>query len=337
MSDGVENELFNQDVAETPIVMFARAKREGSHCLISMEGASGTGKTYSALKLGRGLVGPTGRLALLDTETGRGKIYANMDQGYDYGELTPPFTPERYVASIKAAEKQDVQCLIIDSASHEWEGIGGLIEIADSGKTKSGRSLEGLAKWAKPKARHKRFIQTLLASRLHLIICLRVKEKLVQRKGDKGKDEIVSAGWFPVQDKYFPYEMTVRLFFPDGGQKGVPMLSKCPSDLLGAFQGESVVSIDTGARIADWVQGGEPVDPEFVTLKREAEEAAEGGSSVLTAFWKRITKGQRAKIVSLGPNLRSIAESADKDQAEDEPDLTTGVPSFASDDNQLEE
>lgn len=312
------------------IVTFERAKREGSHVLISMEGQSGTGKTYSAILLGRGIVGPNGKLGMLDTETGRGKYYADLAGGYEYGELTPPFSPERYVAGIKAAEAAGIECLIIDSGSHEWEGLGGLIDIADSGKTKSGSALTGLAKWAKPKGRHKRFMQTLLTTRMHLIICLRAKEKLIQRKGADGKEEIVSAGWFPVQDKYFSYEMTARLFFPDGGPKGAPDLVKCPADLLGAFPAGGLVSVDAGARIAEWVRGGVPIDTEFNDLKREAEEAADGGATVLAAYWKRLTPSQRKKIERIGPNLRSIADTADREAAEQQQDETDGVPSFAN-------
>lgn len=318
---------MSDETEQGSIVTFARAQREGSHLLASMEGASGSGKTYSAIMLGRGLVGPKGRLGLLDTETGRGKIYADLAGGYDYGELTPPFTPERYVAAIKSAEAAKLDCLIIDSGSHEWEGIGGLIEIADSGKTKSGAALTGLAKWAKPKARHKRFMQELLTTRMHLIICLRVKEKLVQRKGSDGKEEIVSLGWFPVQDKYFGYEMTVRLFFP-GGTRGVPDLSKCPEELLGAFPAGGQISIDTGARIADWVRGGVPVDAEMVSLKREAEEAAEGGGAVLDKFLLRLTKTQKDKLRPFGANLRSIATTADQ-EPETEDDGAGGIPSFS--------
>jgi len=164
---------------------------------------------------------------------------------------------------------------------------------------------------------------------MHIIICLRVKEKLIQRKDENGKEEIVSGGWFPVQDKYFGYEMTVRLFFPDGGKKGVPTLAKCPQDLLGAFPEGGQVSINTGARIAEWVHGGVPVDAEFVALKREAEEAAEGGAAVLSVYWKRLAPAQREKIKAIGPNLRSIAEQADKDAAsETESEEGEGLPSF---------
>lgn len=306
------------------IVTFEKARREGSHVLISMEATSGRGKTLSALLLGRGLVGPEGKLGLLDTETGRGKIYAGrIPGGYEYGELTPPYSPERFIAGIKAAQNAGLECLIIDSASLEWEGIGGIGEIAESGKSSSGGELKGLAKWAKPKARHKRFVQTLLTTRMHIIVCLRAKEKMLQVGGD-----IVSGGWVPVQEKFFGYEMTVRLSFPEGGKPGIPDLVKCPEDLLGAFIPGQQVSTESGARIAQWVKGGVPVDQEVIALKREAEEAAEGGEAVLDAFILRLPKSKKASLAPFGANLRSIAKTADAEAAENAEE-GSGVPSFA--------
>lgn len=311
------------DFEDGPIVTFSRAQREGSHCLISMEANSGEGKTYSAILLMRGLVGPKGNFGLLDTETGRGKIYANMAGGYEYGELTPPYTPERYIAAIKAAEAAKLDGLIIDSGSHEWEGIGGIGEIAEASKT------GGLNKWAKPKARHKKFVQALLATRMHIIVCLRAKEKMLQRAGADGKEEIVSGGWVPVQEKGFKFEMTVRLFFAGGGKKGVPELLKCPEDLLGAFPEGQQICVETGAKIAEWVHGGVPIDPEYAALKAEAEEAAEGGETVLDAFIKNLPRSKKDKLRLIGPNLRSIAKAADQEDAEELLRQTPGaVPSF---------
>jgi hypothetical protein len=305
------------------IVTFCRAKREGSHVLISMEATSGRGKTHSALLLGRGIVGPTGKLGLLDTETGRGKIFAEtIPGGYEYGELTPPFSPERYVSAIKNAADAGLECLIIDSASHEWEGIGGIGEIAEGAKTSSGGEMKGLAKWAKPKARHKRFVQALLTTRMHIIVCLRAKEKLIQNG-----TTIVSGGWVPVQEKMFGYEMTVRLFFPEGVKPGVPELVKCPADLMAAFTPGAQVSVESGARIADWVRGGAPVDEELFALKSNAEEAAEGGGEVLDKYLLTLTKGQKAKLAPFGANLRSIAQTADKEAA-DSQGSDDGIPSF---------
>lgn len=292
------------------IVTFGRAVRKGSHVIIGLYGESGSGKTYSAILLGRGLAGPTGKLALLDTETGRGLIYAKVAGGYDYAELTPPFTPERYSEAVKAAEAAGYDVLVIDSASHEWEGLGGILETADASNK------QGLVKWAAPKARHKKFVQTLLSTRMHLVLCLRAKEKMVQaRNPATGKEEIVSQGFVSVQDKRFIYETTVQLFMRGNGKRGTYAVEKCPEDLLGAFPEGARVSVQTGQAIAEWVAGGAPIDHAVEALKREAEEAAAGGTEAFRAWWASdAVKPRRAALRDALPNLQSIAAEADAER-----------------------
>jgi AAA domain len=293
------------------IVTFTKAQRKNTHVLLSILGMSGSGKTYSAILIARGLVGPQGKVAMLDTESGRGLIYANMAGGFDHADLTAPYTPERYIEAIKAAESSGYDALIIDSASAEWEGIGGTLELADSGTSKDGKALTGLIKWSQPKARHKRWIQALLNTRMHLILCLRAKEKLVQKGG-----EIVSGGFVSVQDKRFIYEMTTQIFLPNDVERdkiGIPRLDKCPEDLLPAFPPGERISIETGKRIAEWVAGGAPVDHEAEKLRREAEEAAEGGTAVLESMWNRLGKEQRQKLKPYMENCKSIAKTADEE------------------------
>ena len=295
------------------IVSFTRAQREGAHVIITLFGMSGSGKTYSAILLARGLAGPSGKVAFLDTETGRGKIYSNLTN-FDYAELSPPFTPERHTEAIKVAEQAGYDVLVIDSLSHCWEGLGGVLEIADAGKNKDGEPLQGLVKWANPKARHKRFVNALLTSRMHLIICLRAKEKLKQVKIN-GKNEIVSEGYFSIQDKRFIYETTVQLFMPheDPRRLGIPRLDKCPEDLLAAFPANERISVKTGEMIAAWVKGGIPVDHALESLRHEAEEAADGGTKVLRVFWDRLGKEQQRSLKPYMENFKSIAETADAD------------------------
>lgn len=300
----------------SPIVRFAPAVRKGSHVLIALYGFSGCGKTLSAVYIARGLVGPQGKIAMIDTETGRGLIYASEAGGFDYAELTPPFTPERYVEAIKSAETAGYDVLILDSASHCWEGIGGIIDTAEASNQK------GLVKWANPKARHKKFVHQLLNTRMHLLICMRAKEKLVQitanniakYPGTKVGD-IVSEGFVSIQDKRFIYEMTLQLYLPvptkAGERRGVPVIEKCPKDLLGAFPADKQISIVTGERIREWVKGGAPVDHALAALKQRAEEEAAKGMKALNAWWKSISDDEAARVKPLIPNLRSIAQEAD--------------------------
>src|ERR1700678_2154995 len=106
------------------------ASRSDSKALIGLYGQSGSGKTMGALLLCRALVGPTGKLVMIDTESGRGSLYADViPGGYEVIELDAPFSPDRYIEAIAAAEKTGADCIVIDSISHEWEGQGGISDM----------------------------------------------------------------------------------------------------------------------------------------------------------------------------------------------------------------
>ena len=82
---------------------FRKAIREQTSILLALAGSSGSGKTFSALRIARGLVGPTGRVAMIDTEAARALHYADRFD-FDHGDLKPPFSPEAYAIAIMAAE-----------------------------------------------------------------------------------------------------------------------------------------------------------------------------------------------------------------------------------------
>jgi RecA/RadA recombinase len=105
------------------------AVREKIGLLFGIAGASGSGKTYSALTLARGIANGTGRIAVIDTEAGRALHYAPPPSAkadgvktFDFLHLDfqPPFTPERYIEAIRACEEAGATVIVIDSMSHEW-------------------------------------------------------------------------------------------------------------------------------------------------------------------------------------------------------------------------
>ena len=122
---------------------FRKATRRTVPLLISISSVSGGGKTFSALLLAAGLAGPDGRVGMIDTENGRGEMYSDspgirkaLQNGYDYIRFDPPYTPERYIEHIEAAEQAGITVCIVDSGSHEWEGIGGVAESAEKAEAK---------------------------------------------------------------------------------------------------------------------------------------------------------------------------------------------------------
>jgi hypothetical protein len=293
----------------TGIINIAPATREGSHILLSLTGPSGSGKTYTGLEIGRGLVGPKGRIGFLDTETGRGRLYSDVTQ-YDYAELTPPFTPQRMIAAIDAFEAHGCDCLIIDSASHEWEGVGGCHDIAEASKK------QGLLKWAAPKAQHKRFVSRLLSARMHIITTLRAREKFTQaRDPETGREVILNTGYHEVQERNFIFEQTVSVLLLGGGRK---IVTKCPAPLVPAFgpvgvESDGWLNRATGEFMATWVAGGKPVDEAWEAVRREAMEAAQNGTETYRAFFNRLSKAEMTRLLPEHSNLKSIAQQADDD------------------------
>ena len=89
------------------ILNIAPAERAGAHLLIQLYGPPRSGKTYTALRVARGMVGPKGQIGVLDTESGRARLYSDkVPGGFVVGELTPP--RETVVGTVKAPLKKRI-------------------------------------------------------------------------------------------------------------------------------------------------------------------------------------------------------------------------------------
>src|SRR5258707_13953722 len=117
------------------------------------------------------MVGSQGKIGMLDTESGRARLYSDkVPGGFVVGELTPPYTPRRYLEAIEEFLHYGVDILVVDSFSHCWEGPGGVLEMADQAE-EQGR--KGLAQWLGPQRAFKMMISFMLSSRLHMNHCTR--------------------------------------------------------------------------------------------------------------------------------------------------------------------
>lgn len=270
---------------------------------IAISGPSGSGKTCSALLMAAGLAGETGKVALIDTENGRGKLFADspiikaaIPNGYLYGELPAPFSPSRYIAAIDCAEREGVTVCVIDSGSHEWEGPGGCEEIAETAKKK----------WATAKGENRKYVYRLLYSPMHIIVCLRAREKT---KIIKGTNEHISLGILPVCEKNFMFEMLLSLQLEDKTHFAMPV--KVPDGLRDAFPGGRMLTREDGERIRQWIESGSNVDA-IERLKKRARLVAEEGTAAYAEFFGSLTKEQRKGLASAHAENKSVAEAADK-------------------------
>ena len=221
-----------------------KAERKMAKLRIGVSAPSGGGKTYSALLIAKGLVGDWKKIALIDTENGSGELYSELGE-YNIITLEAPFSPEIYAEAIKACEDAGMEAIVIDSATHEWDGKGGCLEIVDS---LGGRYQD----WAKVTPRHRGFLEAILASSAHVITTTRRKQDYAMNQDQSGKVKVEKLGMKEVQREGFEYELTIAF---DIDIKHNTVASK---DRTGLFMDKPdfVITEETGVTLKEWAESG---------------------------------------------------------------------------------
>jgi hypothetical protein len=232
------------------------ATRVGFSPLIAIYSESGCGKTMSALLLARGLAGPAGKIVVGDSESRRASLYADViPGGFETFSIDAPFSPARYCGALDAIWQSGAKVGVIDSGSHEWEGVGGVLDMAGENESKSGKT--GLHNWRLPKIEHAKFIQTLLRSPIPLIVCLRAKYKTRQGKDERGKTVIIKDDkTSPIQAEDFIFEATCHFEIL---QNHSILLTKCSHPgLKKCFPSDQTtpITVEHGEALAAWCSAG---------------------------------------------------------------------------------
>jgi len=193
-----------------------QATRESVKALVGLYSKSGAGKTHSALLMMRGLVGPKGRIAVIDTENRRSAIFADViPGGYSVIDLDPPFTAERYWEALDVAQA-NADGIVIDSFSHCWAGEGGLLDQHEAelermaGSDWKKREACKMTAWIRPKQAHKRLVERILRLKHPLIVCMRGEEKThIDKEG--GKTQVYTdKHCSPIGDPRFIFELLIH-------------------------------------------------------------------------------------------------------------------------------
>lgn len=238
---------------------FRPAVRENVPLLLGLAGGTGSGKTFSAMRLAKGIAG-TKKFAVIDTENGRARHYADQFK-FDVADLTAPFRPERYAEAIEAADTAGYPVIIVDSMSHEHTGDGGLLDWHEEEfQRMGGRNEVKVAAWIKPKTAHKQMVTRLLQVKAHVILCFRAEEKIEIAKVD-GKTVIQPKrsltgldGWIPISEKNLPYELTASLLLT-ADQPGVPKPIKLQEQHRELVRLDGPLGEGAGERLAAWAAG----------------------------------------------------------------------------------
>jgi hypothetical protein len=244
-------------------LVFTKAVRKRAKLKLAVSGVAGSGKTTAALEIATGLIGKDGgKIAVIDTERRSADLYAGLYE-FDSLGLDPPYTPERFIEAIEAAQDAGYAVCIIDSASHEWSGSGGCIDINEELAQAKFRGNTWSA-WSQTTPRHRAFLDAILQSNMHVIATMRSKEETVQ--GDDKK--VRKVGLKAEQRDGVSYEFSV--VFELEHQSHMAMATKDRTRLFGSDPFR--ISAKTGEKLYEWLQGGVDVGPTEAELAHKRRE-----------------------------------------------------------------
>jgi hypothetical protein len=288
---------------------FQKAIRKQIALKIALIGPSGAGKTYSALRLCKGLGGKT---AFLDTENGRGKFYAN-EFDYDYDVIEAPFNPEKYITKIQEAIDSGYENVIIDSASHEWMGKGGVLDIV------SNMTGNDFTRWKEPTRRHTNFVEALVQSPINLIVCLRGKDEYVLEENDKGKKVPKKIGMGAQMRDGLEYEMAVAFLIDQSNH--VATAVKDNTHIFDGTDGSRLFDVLTekhAQKLIEWANSGEKTKEKEVQKAKKEISKEEDTKALLDKIIERINSCQTyAEIKPIVIDAKKLFEEKEVDTVRD--------------------
>jgi len=242
------------------------AKRHQVKARIFIYGASGSGKTGTAMRLAHYLSGGTdttpGNFLVIDTENHSASLYA-LAEGesinparfrfeFQHLNLEPnQNAPKDFIEALNIAAELGVGAVVLDSATHEWQNILDRKTIKDAGGGNS------FTNWGPFTKEHLDFIDAVKHPPCHLIVTARGKEEFVAEKTETGKTTIRKLGIQPVQREGFGYELDINILMQqdDNGVNAIITKSRNPDLVSGK------IIVNPGKELAEqiliWAQVGD--------------------------------------------------------------------------------
>lgn len=280
---------------------FKKATKAQAKLRAAIFGPSGAGKTYTSMRVGKGLAGD-GRMGVIDSERMTASKYSDR---FDFDVLELDDTSVNgYIDAIQMAADEGFAVLIIDSLSHAWQQL--LDEIDKLAKAKyRGNTWSA---WSEGTPLQRKLIDAILRFPGHIIATMRSKTEW-QTTNENGKSRPVRVGLAPEQGKGVEYEFDLLI------EISTEHIANVIKDRTGKFQDKLIdkPGEDFGRELAKWLDDGVPAAKP--PLKSgDVEDAA----SIMTKASKAIAKAKNAQdIEKLATGIkRRLAEGAlTQDQA----------------------
>lgn len=262
---------------------FKPATRTQNRLRLVIDGAAGSGKTYTALRLAHDL---GKRVFVIDTQYGSAGLYAGETEDgrtWDFQHaVLPLYTVEWYEDAIHTAEKLGADVIVIDSLSSAWDDNGGILEQVDreaEKKTPNGTKTGTFSAWSKGAVLYKKLVRVILASPCHVIATLRTKTDYVMKPDENGRNRVRKVGLKPIQREGIDYEFDLG-FSMD--MANTATVTKTHSRLFPNGMEISQPGKETAERIRQWLsQAPEQVEniPPIEIQNTEAQLVVETNTS----------------------------------------------------------
>lgn len=237
--------------------LFKKAERKKSFLRLAITGPTGSGKTYSALRIAKGIAAASceEKIAFIDTEHGSAALYSDRFD-FDVAEMQEPYAVEKYARAMQESAKAGYKILIIDSLTHAWHQI--LEEVNKIAKTKySGNTFRA---WSEGSPLYNALINSILKYPGHVICGMRSKmEYSLEKNESTGKNTVVKHGLAVEQRNGIEYEFTMQL---EGTTDHIFTVTK---DRSGMFQ-DQIIEKPTeqlGADLFKWLNGEKVKNKDF--------------------------------------------------------------------------
>ncbi len=224
------------------------AVRQALKLRLALVGPPKSGKTMTALRFARKLAGPQGRILVFDTEHRSVSKYVGTEPGFQFDVIphVDDYSPETYCQVLELAAQNKYDVVILDSLSHAWMGPGGVLEIVDASgkKDKGGNKFAG---WAEGTPRHRRLIEAILGSPIHVISTMRSKVEW----GFDDRKRPVRLGMGVVQRDDTEYEFDILVDMDDA--TATVNLTRCPAIRGKVWREPTGACLDP---VIAWLDGG---------------------------------------------------------------------------------
>lgn len=284
------------------------ATREASRARILLDGAAGSGKTFTALLFAKVLGKST---LLFDSENKSSTKYSDRFQ-FNVVKLTD-FSPKNYTDAIKYGQQETEEVLVIDSISHAWAGEGGALELAETSKVKTGGNK--WAAWSLVTPDLNSLTNAILQCEKHLICTARVKTDW-ELSEEGGKKKYNKVGLATVARQEFDYEFDLHFrMIAEGTEHYLHVLKSRYSEIK---VGELIKNPDEAfaERLAKVISTGiSPEDAEKIKALAYYEKLAAQAVALKIKFNHHTEASDIETIKADGKKLRDEITAAEAKQA----------------------